>query len=143
MSSCCAALADDSGLTVVADFSVGMIDLYEGDLPSARRRFTSGLVTYDPAVHHRLAYRFIFDPGVACHRALAVALVLAGRDDEAVEHEDAAIELAAGLDHPFSLASAQAFAAISSQLRGDHARARDHAAERSPSPRNTDSPSGR
>jgi tetratricopeptide (TPR) repeat protein len=123
-----ASAADDPGLTVVANFSVGMIDLYEGDLASAIGRLRAGLRHYDPAAHHRLAYSYIFDPGVACHRALAVALVLAGRGDEAVEHMDSAIELASQLGHAFSLASAHAFAAISCQLRGERDAAREHSA---------------
>jgi predicted ATPase len=121
--------SEDSGLTVVATFSVGMIDLYEGDLPAALDRFTVGVDTYDPSTHHHLAYRYIFDPGVACHRALSVALVLAGRDEEAAEHARTAIDLATRLDHPFSLASAHAFAAVSWQLRGDRGVAEDHAAQ--------------
>jgi DNA-binding SARP family transcriptional activator/tetratricopeptide (TPR) repeat protein len=57
----------------------------------------------------------------------AHALWLLGRDDEALHWCDWAIARAEEVDHPYSLAIAQAYAAITHQLRGDRDRTMEFA----------------
>ncbi|HET7488471.1 MAG TPA: adenylate/guanylate cyclase domain-containing protein [Acidimicrobiales bacterium] len=109
----------DTGLRIEAEYSLGMVDLYVGRLDSAVERLGRGIALYDPDAHHRLAYSYVFDPGVACRRSIGIALCLLGRPDDAAGQAEAAVELAERLEHPFSHASALAFAAVVHHLRGD------------------------
>jgi DNA-binding SARP family transcriptional activator len=95
-----------------------------GELEEARRHFEIAISVYDD--EGRPQYSALGpDLGVFGHCWYAHVLCMLGSPDEALAHADTAIALATRLDHPFSLAVAHAYAALTHQLRGDPARIRE------------------
>ena len=117
----------DDGLRVEALFSLGILDVYTGRSTQAVDRLGEGIRLYDPERHHQLAYRYVFDPGVACLRSISIPLTALGDRAGARQSADDAIALADRLDHPFSLASALVFSSILGALHGDRRRTVDDA----------------
>jgi adenylate cyclase len=78
-----------------------------GKLASARAHLEQVSDLYDPGQHHRLAFGYGLDPGVACRMWVSVVLWLQGYPDQARGQGQRALDLARELDHPLSLAFAQ------------------------------------
>jgi DNA-binding SARP family transcriptional activator/predicted ATPase len=87
----------------------GWHDCLAGDYISSLKYLQVMLDFYDPKIHHRLAYEYSQDPGVACLAVLAFDLLAVGYLEQAVENCYKAIDLARQVDHPFSLAFALAY----------------------------------
>ena len=100
----------------------------QGRLAGCLAAAGSGLGLYDRERHAAMAATFgSHDAGVCASMFAARALVLAGRDHDAIRAADDALELAAALDHPFSLALALTFRAAVDQSRVDPVAAERHA----------------
>jgi len=119
--------ADDKALRLVADFSLGTILYYRGELGLARELLEDGISLYDPEPHSGLRFEYVFDPGTACRRSLALVLWLLGDATGSEHHASEAIGMAQQLSHPFSLAAALVFGAMLCQHRGDLSLARERA----------------
>jgi tetratricopeptide (TPR) repeat protein len=98
-----------------------------GELEAAKEHFTSALDAYDERSPQRSA--FGSDLGVFAHAFYAHDLFLLGDPDAALGEAEIAIDLARRLDHPYSLALALAYGALTHQLRDDVARVSAHAEE--------------
>jgi len=98
-----------------------------GELEAAKGHFTAALDLYD----ERSPQRSVFgsDLGVFAHAWYAHNLFLLGDPDAAQSEAEGAIALARRLDHPYSLALALAYGALTHQLRDDVARVSAHAEE--------------
>jgi predicted ATPase len=97
-----------------------------GELEAAKEHFTAALDAYDERSPQRSA--FGSDLGVFAHAWYAHDLFLLGDPDAALGEAESAIDLARRLDHPYSLALALAYGALTNQLR-DVARVSGHAEE--------------
>jgi predicted ATPase len=89
----------------------GINSFYQGELEAARRHLEQAVTLYDPWQHE--AHMAIYagaDPGVASLAHLALTLWLLGYPEQAIERSQAAITLAKGLAHPYSLTFALALA---------------------------------
>ncbi len=79
-----------------------------------------GLGRYDSRRHHQLSQVFAgHDLGVCAHCVEAIALAVAGRQDDVAASVDAAVGLADSLQHPFSLAFALGTGSVALHLAGD------------------------
>ena len=112
------ALADD-GVMTVADFATGSMRFYLGDLEAARAHLERGVGSYDRVRHRGLADLFVFDPGVACLRSLALVSWLRGQRSNAARRLGEAERLAGEVGHAYSAVSVQCFGATLAQFDGD------------------------
>lgn len=90
-----------------------------GELASARAYLEQAIDLYDPEQHHRLAFGYGLDPGLACMIWLSCVLWLLGYPDQALKRSREAIALAQELAHPFSLALARFVASFFYAFRRD------------------------
>jgi class 3 adenylate cyclase/predicted ATPase len=111
--------ADDPGLAVIAHWALGTTWLWLGALPAARQHLEEGSARYTPDQRRAPVFRLSQDPGVACRQCAALTLGLLGYPEQALVRLHDALTLAHALSHPFTLAFAQWFAAIVSQVRRD------------------------
>jgi class 3 adenylate cyclase/predicted ATPase len=111
--------AHDPALAVVAHYALGVSWFCLGVLPAARQHFEAGIALYTPDQRRVPLFRMVQDPGVACRANAARTLWLLGYPEQALARLHEALTLAHVLSHPFSLAFAQSFAAMISQLRQD------------------------
>jgi DNA-binding SARP family transcriptional activator len=88
-----------------------------GELEAARTHFTAALAAYDERAPRRSASGS--DLGVFAHAWYAHDLFLLGDPDGARQEAASAIALARRLEHPYSLALALAYGALTHQLRDD------------------------
>jgi serine/threonine protein kinase/predicted ATPase len=90
---------------------------HRGELAAARRHQQEGFALYDPARHRGLTAVYGEDPGVGCLVYGAVTLWHLGYPDQAVRSAEAGRRLAEGLGHPFNVAQALYFGAVTRQCR--------------------------
>ena len=111
--------AGDPTRLMLAHYAQGW-NLYAlGKLASARDHLEQANHLYDPEQHHRLAFGYGLDPGVACRMWVSCVLWLLGYPDQARGQGQRALELARELDHPLSLAFAQTNLAVIHIFRRD------------------------
>jgi predicted ATPase/class 3 adenylate cyclase len=102
---------------------------WSGRLDEARTAFEQAIEMYDPIVHAGHAARFGHDALASALAYLSWIYVVEGDAHRARECAKQAIEHAREIAHPHSLAYTLAFAAVSSQLRGDYESSRAYAVE--------------
>jgi predicted ATPase len=117
----------DPVLLVGAHRALGNTLYYLGEFNAAQAHFEQSLTFYDPQ-HHRL-YVLLYgqDEGIGCLSYMAWTLWHLGYPDQALKKSQEALNLAQALPHPYSLAYAQLFAAIHSQLRREVQATREQA----------------
>ena len=94
------------------------ITLYNlGNMVQAHIHFGQGASLYDRGQHHRLAFLYGEDPGVACLSRLGHIVWVLGYPDQSLEKHREALALAQDLGHTFSLAYALYFGARLHQFR--------------------------
>jgi predicted ATPase/class 3 adenylate cyclase len=104
---------------VVAHLALGITSFCLGMLPAARQHLEEGIAHYTPDQHRAPLFRIGHDPGVNCRGWAAMTLWLLGYPVQALARLHDALTLADALSHPFSLAYAQCWAALVTQLRRD------------------------
>jgi DNA-binding SARP family transcriptional activator/predicted ATPase len=114
-----AANVTDPVLQPVGHWAKGVTLLYSGELESAHAHLEEMLAYYDPNQSRSAIFRYVTDPGVACHFWSAWALWLRGYPDQALDRSYEALALAQRLNHPFSLAFALFTSATLHQFRGE------------------------
>ncbi len=102
-----------------AQRAMGMTLLWRGELTEGLRHLEQGWLIYDPSAHHRHAYQYGNDPGVACLVHEAFVLSILGFADRALARSEESIALVQRLSHPFSLAQALLYRAFVHQCRGE------------------------
>jgi predicted ATPase len=117
----------DPTLAVIAHYALGNTSFYLGALPAARLHLEEGGARYTPDQRRAPVFRIGPDLGVACRAHAAWTLWLLGYPQQALARLHEALALAHELSHPYSLAYAQCWAAIVSQLRRDVSAVHEHA----------------
>ncbi len=109
--------------------SLGESLLYLGEFSAAREHFEQSIRHYDPQHHSPPhSHRFmIHDPGVLSRAFEAHTAWMLGYPDEAVAIGNAALAIAQGLCHPFSLILASWAAALVHQFRREALRVQERA----------------
>ena len=107
----------DPALLLEAHMLRGISLYYSGEFVPARERFAQGSALYDSQQHRSHAFIYGQDPGVCYGVYTAYALWQLGYPDQDLKKIHEAVTLAQELAHPFSLALALNWAAISHQLR--------------------------
>ncbi|MEM7544671.1 MAG: AAA family ATPase [Pseudomonadota bacterium] len=90
----------------------GMTLFYAGDFSGARSSIETAIALHDPEHHRRHALTFGLDPLVCCQSYLAYSHLFLGDTDAALSANDAAIDTARAVKHPYSEAFSLAFAAF-------------------------------
>jgi predicted ATPase len=101
----------DPTYDLVAHTALGVTLFYLGDYATARTHLEHVTTRTDPTAQPDLALRYGWAPGVMCLGAVANALWCLGFPAQAVQWSQEALALAQALAHPFSLGSAQHWAA--------------------------------
>jgi predicted ATPase/class 3 adenylate cyclase len=109
----------DPAFSVLAHYTLGVTWFWLSALPAARQHLEAGITRYTPDQRRAPVFRMGQDPGVACRVHAARTLWCLGYPDQALTRVHEALALAHALSHPFSLAWAQCWAAMVSQLRRD------------------------
>ena len=94
---------------------------------SAQAHLEQGLTLYDSQRHHSHVFLYSMEPGVFGLSYAALVLWHLGYPDQALPKSDAALTLAQELSHPYNLAAARVFAAMSHQLRRERALTQERA----------------
>ena len=111
--------SDDSALIMQAHQAMCVTALCLGDFAVTADHAARAAALYDPARHPANTQVYGQDPGVATQSFGAVALWLMGRPREAMDASRRALDLAARLGQPSSIAVSIHFAAMLHQCRGD------------------------
>jgi len=119
--------ASDTSPLAENHLMVGGALVSSGDLERGNDHFEMALASYDPAGERRAI--FGSDPDVFARAWQATALWLQGYPERSQQRSQEALERAAALDHPYSMAVANAYAALAYQLRRDVDRSRIYAQE--------------
>lgn len=112
-----AAQRSDAILLVVAYWLTGVNLWHVGDFATALAQLEQAYARYDPQHHATYVTQFGVDLGVFTLSYLSHALWGLGYPQQAVERSREALALAHEVQHPFSLALAQAYAAMLQQFR--------------------------
>ena len=112
-----AAHVQDPILRPVGHWAKGVTLLYAGELEPAHTHLEKMLTFYNPDVSRSAIFRYVTDPGVACHFWSAWALWLRGYPDQSLKRSYEALALAQRLNHPCSLAFALFTSATLHQFR--------------------------
>jgi len=110
---------DDPTLAVIAHYACGWTLCCLGVFPAACQHLEEGGTRYTPDQRRAPVFRMGHDPGVACRAFAAIPLWLLGYSERAMARIHEALALAQALSHPVSLAFAQCWAAMVSQLCQD------------------------
>jgi predicted ATPase len=110
-----------------ARFALGSNLLYRGEVPLSRLQWEQSLALYDPAQHHAYIGLYGWDLGVFSRAHAPHTLWVLGYPDQALVISREALALAQQLSHPFSLAVALAYAAMSHQFRREPHAVREQA----------------
>jgi predicted ATPase/class 3 adenylate cyclase len=110
----------DPALLVEA-YQVGSTFFSLGEFGAAQAHLAQGLTLYDSQRHHSHVFLYGIEPGVFGLSFAAWVLWHLGYPDQALRKSAAATTLAQELSHPYILATARVFAAISHQLRRERA----------------------
>ena len=97
----------DLELRLVADFVLGYLAMYRGELASARAHCEQNRARYDLQQHQHLAFVYGQDMGVSSLFFAAHILWLQGYPDQALTTVSDAFTLAQDVNHPFSQVVAQ------------------------------------
>src|SRR5262249_53240964 len=97
--------------------AVGSTLFHLGEFGAAQAHLEQGLTFYDSQRHRSLEFLYGIEPGVFGLSYAAVVLWHLGYPDQALQKSEAACTLVQVQSYPFSLAAAQAYAAMSHQLR--------------------------
>jgi predicted ATPase len=108
----------DPSLAVTAHYALGTAWFWLGAFPAARQHQEEGIARYTPD-HRAMVFRMGHDPGLACHIYAAATLWLLGYPAQALARLHESLALAHELSQPFSLAWAQSWVAVVSQMRRD------------------------
>src|SRR5262249_47786865 len=92
---------------------------HRGEFAAARRHQEEGFALYDPPRHRSLTAVYGEDPGVGCLVYGALTLWHLGSPDQAVRAAESARRVAGELGHPFNVAQALYFSAVTHQCRRD------------------------
>jgi predicted ATPase/class 3 adenylate cyclase len=96
----------DIGLQVEGDLLVGPAYAFLGQPDEGLRHLDRAIASFDPQRHGRAKFRLGPNPGVAAQSIAALTRWMFGYPDQGHRHADQALELAARLQHPYSLAYA-------------------------------------
>lgn len=118
---------DESDLLIEALRSNGMCALFSGHFKEAKAFLQRANGLYVPDEHHILAQTYGTDPGVVGYSALSWAHWFLGEKQQAFATNKAALSLAEDLNHPFSMAYAEALSASLQQFANNANEARGHA----------------
>jgi predicted ATPase len=116
----------DPYLLSYAHMTLGWTLYLLGELTSARSHLEQTMARYDPQTHPRSTF-FTTDPRVECLSCAAWTLWYLGYPDQALKRSQEALDVAAGLSHPFGMAYALAWAALFHLLRRDELSVREQA----------------
>jgi class 3 adenylate cyclase/predicted ATPase len=119
--------APDPTLAVIAHYALGFTWFCLGALPAACEHLEEGIAHYTPDQRRAPVLRIGQDPDVSCRVFAAWTLWLLGYPAQALARTHDALVLAQELSHPYSLAFAQANAAMGSQFRRDVPAVHEHA----------------
>ncbi len=108
--------AGDMGHVVGAHFALGQIFLMQADLERARSHLERVVDLYDAARDHDLALWQVHDPAVASLLFLSWVLWLQGFAEQATIRLEAALTLAAELQHPYTTTQAALLASCFHQF---------------------------
>ena len=111
----------DPALLMEAYRALGSTLFHLGEFGAAQAHLEQGLTLYDAQRHHSHVFLYGIEPGVFGLSYAALVLWHLGYPDQALQKSEAARTLAQELSHPFSLAAARVFAAMSHQLRRERA----------------------
>src|SRR4030095_9930213 len=117
----------DPAFLLEAHFAVGQTLMFQGELVAALEHLEQGISLYDPVRHHSHAFLYGQDPGVFCLVLAAWDLCLLGYPDQALKRNQEALAVAQEVVHPFSIAAAQTFFALTHQSRREGQAAQEHA----------------
>jgi adenylate cyclase len=110
-----AAGTDDAAIRLHAHNAQGMVAFYSGDFVGALAELERGMAIYEPVAHSPTrspAFWGGHDTGFSCAGQAARALWLLGDEEGATKRMAEALAWARAVDHPFTLAYANSFAAI-------------------------------
>lgn len=102
-----------------AETALGISRFFRGELVAASEGLERSQLAYGAVKQPPPGFRLLHDPGAAGRSYAAWARWMLGHPDRARAESEAAIALARGLSHPFSLAFALAFGAFVQQACGD------------------------
>ncbi len=120
--------ARDPALLMFAHETLGDTSYQKGELLLAKEHFETAIALYDREHHRPLAMRFTgLDSEVQCLSYAAFTTWALGYPDQALEQGNAAIALAEGMSHPYSLAFAEHFLGFVHQYRREARAAQEHA----------------
>lgn len=117
----------ESDLLIEALRSNGMCALFSGHFEDAKDFLERANGLYVQDQHHVLAQTYGTDPGVVGYSALSWAYWFLGEEEQAFTTNKIALTLAEDLNHPFSMAYAEALSASLHQFNNDARLARRHA----------------
>jgi DNA-binding winged helix-turn-helix (wHTH) protein/predicted ATPase len=117
----------DPAFLLEAHFALGQTLMFRGELVAAREHLEQGIALYDPVRHHSHALLYGQDPGIFCRVLAAWDLCLLGYPDQALKRSQEALVVAQEVIHPFSVAAAQTFFALTHQSRREGHAAQEHA----------------
>jgi predicted ATPase/class 3 adenylate cyclase len=101
-----AAQEGDLDLGVEGHVVLGSSRAFLGDVPAGLRQLDRAIAQFNPEHHRPRSLQLGASPGVVAHTASALLLWLQGFPDRARERATNGVELAQGLNHPFTLAYA-------------------------------------
>ena len=108
-----AAHENDPATQIEGQLLVGVGQMFNGDLKGGLDVLDGATALFASVGPHAFRARMGGpDPRVACHTTSAITLWLLGSVDDAVGRADAALELAAGLEHPLTMAFASFHAGL-------------------------------
>ena len=102
----------DSSMLIDGHLLVGTTLMSFHDLHRGLEHFDTAIALFPPPLKGSRTARVGNDPRVACLTTSAFTLWMLGRADRAAERADAALALAAALDHPFTTAYARYHAGL-------------------------------
>lgn len=119
----------DTAMLVEAHWTLGNTLFWLADFPVTYDELNKAIEIYDPERHHIHAYIYGQDPGVAAHCYQSYCCWYLGYLDRAYAENEAAIELAASLRHPFSIGWSLAFRFMVRMFGNEYSAAKEAADE--------------
>jgi adenylate cyclase len=118
----------DAGLKLQAHHASWATSFGRGKLAEVRAHAEAGLALYEAKIHQAMASRYgNHDAGTCARYFLALSLAFAGDKERARAMADDALNVARGLNDPFTLGLTLYFASAVGQVLGDVALAAQHA----------------
>jgi predicted ATPase len=117
----------DATHLMVAHWLTGQNLTVTGEYTTSLQHLEQACTRYDPKQHPTHVALFGVDVGVFARSYMSHTLWVLGYPEQAVQRSDEALALAQEMQHPFSLALAQAYAAMLHQFRQEPLIASQHA----------------